>query len=283
MILNNLKAISATEDDFVVANYIVLFGGRDLEWVKRGPNPDGSMGEFFTKSTALESSYTEAGMLYMDWEHGYGKELDGPEAPNKDDVLGYVDWKTARKDDRGWWVERVLSRRNKYVKFLEELIRAGMIGTSSEPVQKSVVKGKDGEIKSWPLKRDTLTAEPAEPRMMTDNVVIALKHLSGKLKLPEVSADGLPTLAQKAGQLSEAMQELVSNTKGLVDGIDRPLTEKKRAELQNLLEQCSRLDAVRTDLKSVLAVPVDLPNVEAARLRYEMRERRQRLAHILGD
>jgi hypothetical protein len=283
MIINNLKAMSATDDELVVANYIVLFGGRDLEWVKRGPNPDGSKGEFFTEDTVLESSYTKSGHLYVDWEHGYGPDLDGPEAPVKDDVLGFVDWKTARKDKRGWWVERVLSRRNQYVKWLEELIQAGLLGTSSEPIQKGVVKGKDGKIAVWPLKRDTLTAQPAEPRMMTENVVVALKNLTGKLSIPgEMEVVGhQQTIAETAEYLGKALNELIDDTRGLLDSVDGPLSQKKRDELGKLLTLCDGMDDVRTSLKSVLFIPAGI--VEARRLQFEMAQKRQRLASILGE
>lgn len=278
MIINTLKAISDTPDEFVVANYIVLFGGRDLEWARKGPNPDGSLGEYFAKNVELESPYTQSGILYMDWEHGEGEQLDGPGAPSGDDVLGYVDWKTARKDDRGWWVERVLSRRNKYVKFLEELVRAGMIGTSSEPIQGKTAKGRDGGITVWPLKRDSLTVQPAEPRMMTDNVVIALKSLSGKLQVPQFP--NAPTMAEKAHALNKNLAQLLSDTTAVLSSADRPLTNTKRQELTELLETFSGLDAVRSDLQSALTAA---PIVGAKRALYELRERRSRLSRVLME
>jgi DNA-binding transcriptional regulator LsrR (DeoR family) len=92
-------------------------------------------------------------------------------------VLGRVDWKTAMVDEKGLFVERVLNRRNKYVRFLEELIRAGLIGTSTEAIPDGVVKAADGEIVAWPLRRDTLTVQPMDPRMIDDNVVTAVKAL----------------------------------------------------------------------------------------------------------
>ena len=173
---NTLKAIGKTEDELRVGNYIALFGGRDLEGVLSDRvNPDGSKGEFFTKATDFESAYTATGQLYVDWEHGFDAE---PGAPKSDDVLGLVDWSTVKADEIGLWAERTLNRRNTYMQFLEELIEAGMIGTSSEAVPGKVEKGADGEIIRWPLKRDTLTVSPMEPRMMTENTVAALKGLA---------------------------------------------------------------------------------------------------------
>lgn len=203
---NELKAIQMTTEELRVGNYIALFGGRDLEGiVTKRRNPDGSTGEFFTKNTQFESSYTDLGVLYVDWEHGYDEE-----GPDPDDVLGYVDWKTARMDEKGLFVERVLNRRNRYVKFIEQLIVDGMIGTSSQAIPNRVKKGVNGEIKVWPLKRDTLTVQPMEPRMITQNSLSALKALSQRhpaLKsivdqidlgaIPEVSRSKAVTTAQK--------------------------------------------------------------------------------------
>ena len=170
---NALKAISRTPDELRVGNYIVLFGGRDLEGVGSPRiNPDGTLGEYFTPDTVLESDHTKAGILFVDWEHGRDVE------PGHGDILGVVDWKTVRTDERGVWVERVLNRRSKYLQWLEELIDDGKIGTSSEPVQAGVEKAEDGKITCWPLLRDTLTVEPMEPRMMAENhLAVAYKSL----------------------------------------------------------------------------------------------------------
>jgi hypothetical protein len=169
---NALKAISRTDDTIRVANYIVLFGGRDLEGVASNRvNPDGSRGEFFTPQTDLSSFYTKAGVLYEDWEHAQGEAGD--------EVLGFVDWKTARIDDKGAFAERVLNRKNKYVRWLDELgwFDNGMLGTSSEAVPDEVEKRANGEIVRWPLWRDTITVAPMEPRMITENHLQAFKAL----------------------------------------------------------------------------------------------------------
>jgi HK97 family phage major capsid protein len=163
VIMNELKTIKKTDNELVVANHIVLFGGTDLD------------GERFTKSTMFESDYTATGRLYVDWEHGLD---DDKAAPKSNNVLGYVDWSTAKVDEKGLWVQRVLNRRNQYMQYIEPLIDAGLIGNSSEAVPSLVQKTKDGEITQWGLRRDTLTVNPAEPRMMTENVVSAIKSLS---------------------------------------------------------------------------------------------------------
>jgi hypothetical protein len=183
---NPIKAISRTPDELRVANYIVLFGGRDLTGARdksgrmtqydTGPrNKDGSQGEYFTKATRFDSDYTKADTLSIDFEHGYDPDEVGADSHA---VMGRVDWKTAKVDDRGVFVERVLNRRQKYVQWLEGLIDDGLIGSSSVAVPGRVQKAANGEIQTWPLMRDSLTVSPMEPRMLTANHVAAIKALS---------------------------------------------------------------------------------------------------------
>ena len=183
---NALKAISKTDEELRVGNYIALFGGKDLE------------GEHFTPETDFESSYTKTGVLYVDWEHGFGKTVDGKTSPGPDDILGYVDWKTTKVDDMGVWVERVLNRRNQYIQYIETLIEEGLIANSTEAVEAGVEKTKSGEIQKWPLRRDTLTVMPMEPRMMSENVISAVKGLAKAN--PKLEA----LLPQEVGETSSA-------------------------------------------------------------------------------
>ena len=160
---NPLKALSKSPNELIVGNYMVLFGGKDL------------VGEYFTKNTMFDSGYTDIGMLYVDFEHGLDPDGLGIDENN---VLGVVDWKSAKADERGIFVKRVLNRRAKYIDFLSELIDAGMIGNSSEAVRGKTLRKPNGEITAWPLKRDTLTLTPMEPRMITGNLIEAAKSLA---------------------------------------------------------------------------------------------------------
>ncbi len=172
---NCLKSVSKTEDELVVANYMVLFGGRDLEGIASPRvNPDGSKGEYFTKATEFESDYTATGQLLIDWEHRTQPDGVGPDA---EDVFGYVDWKSAIIDETGLFVKRILNRRNRYVKMLEALFDAGLLGSSSEPVQKGVAKRDNGEITTWPLQRDSISVSPMDYRMLKENHLQAVKAL----------------------------------------------------------------------------------------------------------
>lgn len=161
--MNSLKKLSQTDNELRVGNYMVLFGGRDL------------VGEFFTKGTRFDSNYTDLGMLYVDFEHG----MDAEDLGNSDDnVLGIADWKSAKVDDNGIFVERVLNRRAEYVQYLAQLIDMGVMGTSSAAIPGKTRKKSNGEIQEWPLMRDSLTVTPMEPRMVTTNILTAAKALA---------------------------------------------------------------------------------------------------------
>lgn len=177
---NALKAVEITDDQLIVENAIVLFGGRDLNGILNNgkKNPDGSRGEYFTKATQLESPYTESvGRLAVNWEHGlYEKQGE----PGQYDILGYVDWSSLKVTDVGAFVRRILDRRNQYVKLLEPLIEQGLISTSSEAIPDQVKKSANGQLQIWPLLRDTLTVAPLEPRMTKEfgeNVLAQIKAL----------------------------------------------------------------------------------------------------------
>lgn len=90
------------------------------------------------------------------------------------------------------------------------------------------------------------------------------------------------TLAEKTAQLSQDMTQLLNDLRGLVDGIDRPLSETKRQELTGLLELCSGWDAVRSNLAAILATqPARL--VSNRMTGYQLAEARKRLAYILKE
>lgn len=205
---NALKAIGQTDAELRVTNRIVLFGGRDLEGLlSERTNADGSLGEYFTSETALDSPLTRIGRLPVDWEHSRAPEGYDP------GTLGWVDWATAKADETGVWVERVLNRRNRYVQLLEPLIHAGLVGTSSEADTAGVEKAEDGRIVRWPLIADALTVTPMDPRMLAGNVVQAAKAL-GLLAEPEPEAkaegagDG-PADAGKAVDDGSQLQERI--------------------------------------------------------------------------
>jgi len=242
---NNLKSISKNDNELRVSNYIVLFGGRDLTAFRfmgnkqpKFKNPDGSAGEFFSKSVVLESDYTELGKVPVNWEHGTDPEGYGLDA---DEVLGYVDWKSARIDERGVFVERVLNRRKEYVKWLEDLIDAGLVGTSSEAVGKGIEIKENGEIIKWPLKRDTLTVTPMEPRMLSGNVLNAYKAL-GIIKDETPKGDKSQVTEAQAEQDKPERVVVPESNQNIIGVKTMELEETK---LQEMLAQAAEAGATK--------------------------------------
>lgn len=163
---NCLKAIGETDDYWILANHIFLWGNenqRDAEGLLSSrKNADGSVGEWFEPDVEWESDYTKSGVLYIDIEHG--REVAG-----KDQVIGLVDAKSAVKTNKGLFVKRLLSKQHAYTQWLKEMYDQGVrFSTSSEPVQSGVKKAVNGKIEVWPLKRDSVTFGPMEPRMVLD-------------------------------------------------------------------------------------------------------------------
>ena len=272
---NALKAISETPDELRVGNYIVLFGGRDLAGfgVVGNTNPvfknaDGTNGEFFTKDTELESPFTAIGRLPVDWEHGMQ-----PEEIERDDVLGYVDWSSKRIDDHGVFVERVLNRRAKYVTWVEQLVKAGLLGTSSESVHGKDRRKATGEITHWPLFRDTLTVLPAEPRMLDENAVAAIKALREHFGSAQASPDGKaqPSPAPDGAPEAQPAADATPNLKGLTNMDEKDikaLQDSVTALTATVTEQNATLAAVKAKLDAP-PIPVTVP----AEVKDEMAER----------
>lgn len=231
---NALKAVLESPYELVVENHIVLFGGRDLTGHALGKNKDGSLGEYFSKSTDLESDYTKTGRLYVDFEHGRDPDAIGN---NSDTVLGYVDWKTAQVDDEGVIVRRVLNRRHQYMKWLEPLIRAGLVGNSSQGVGGMIEKADDGEIKRWALKRDTLTVTPMESRMIDENAIAAIKALTNDIPY-----------------FKTVFSEFITPDAVLPDKDEKVVNHKLENKMEtNMDEKNNPTDTEKVDVKALIA------------------------------
>lgn len=225
------KAVSETDDELVIENHIVLWGS---------PEEKDLTQEFFTKETVFDSEFTKSNRIEVNWEHGEDPEHMGN---TPEEIFGWVDWKTAKVDDIGLQVRRVLNRRHRYMKWLETLIKAGLVGSSSQAVPHETEKSADGEIVRWPLFRDTLTVSPAESRMMTDNVVSALKALN----LPV--AQGVPSSSEESDEpdqgATQPIQPIMFTTKG---GKAMDLIATIKALVPSLTDEQVMLVATATSL-----------------------------------
>lgn len=261
-IKNALKTVRKTADELRVANYILLFGGRDLEFVNSGRNLDGSLGTFFSKSVDVESVYTKAGALPVGFEHGDDPDKTG----TANALLGVVDWKTARRDERGIFVERVLNRREKYVQFIEDLIEAGLIGTSSEAVPGGSKCLDNGEIVMWPLRGDTLTVQPCEPRMLAGNQLAALKALAKEFPSVQKLMDKFSNTVDSGGRGGDPRGARAGTALHAGRKTVKPTYQiKKGVTTMNILEAIKKLlPGLKPDQYDALAAILGLAGVEAS-------------------
>jgi hypothetical protein len=212
-------------------------------------------GEYFTKDT----DFGEAEGAPVYYQHGMDAKLGKRR-------IGRAKHKI---DDLGIWAEAQLNLRDEYEKFIYAMAEKGKMGWSSGTANHLVerqVSAKATWIKSWPLGLDdTLTPVPAEPR----NGAVPLKSWQ-----PEELG---VTIAERIEMLNAELKSLDADLSALVANIDRPLTETKRKELNELLELCSGLDAVRSDLKQVLDAEPHAKLVASRLISYQLSEARKRL------
>lgn len=244
---NALKRVGYKGSDdrwLIVENHIVLFGDETKTDLVE---------EWFSPETDLESDYTKTiGRLAIDFEHGL--KVDGPDAPGREDILGYTDWTTAKKTAEGWLVQSMLDRRNKYVQQFEPLIEERLIGTSSEASPEGVRVEKNGHIRRWPLKRNSLTVEPAEPAMLGGNALEAYKAL--KSLLPDLPGlDDLEAAGETAteGEAGEDVLETEAETKTSqhTSILEEPqMSEENTLDLEGLVTK-DEFEAVENDVKSM--------------------------------
>ena len=188
-----------------VGNYLLTYGKPDLEGHgSNRVNPDGSKGEYFTPETKWTSPYTESGTLHVDWEHG--GDVSTPELAGEHGILGYADVSTAKSDERGLFIERTLSRRNRYVDWLTDLIEAGKVGTSSQAIRGRTKRAEDGFIEQWPLFRDSLTVNPMQWENIGDLPESVINSLKALAEASPALANELKTAGIFAGADSEPVK-----------------------------------------------------------------------------
>jgi HK97 family phage major capsid protein len=260
-----LKFIKAEDNELVLDGPIVLWDGVDLD------------GQHFDTDTDFESSYTRTGRLLVDWEHGQEPDVDDEgkpiKQPGRDDLLGYVDRLTARKDDIGLLARHVLDRREVYVKeFIEPLAKAGMIATSSEAAIKGVKVLDTGKIRAWPLKRQSLTVWPAETRLFSDHQLQVVKslattypHLKGVILEAEGQKNAQESVKDQATETTTDTGEQEATDKNL---LQETIMSKEEGADTLYAERLDALDANQVKFAKSLDKVIDIlekePSTNAA-------------------
>lgn len=153
---------------------------------------------------------------------------------------------------------------------LDDAMGGFSIGYASQ--ESSYTEGGVRQLQKIDLFEVSLVAMPMNPQAIVTNV---------KDYLTIIGIHPDMTLAEKAHALNEGLQKLLSDTTAVIGSTERTLSQTKRQELTELLATFAGLDAVRSDLTTVLtAAPIS--QVSAKRTRYELAEARKRLAYILN-
>lgn len=240
--MNYFKVLDneTTDEQLILEGYIALFGGEDLT------------GEQFTKSTDFESAYTRRNAILIDWEHGLEPD-DVKVQPSRDDILGEIDWLTSRSDDIGILARHALDRRERYVsEFVEPLVRAGLLGSSSEAVPKGIQKTKDGKIAKWPLKRQSLTFNPAEVKLLVGHQLQVIKSL----------AKTYPALKSLIGEQENAGDDETGDTEPNNSDEVKIMSDETatlEAEIGKLKTQVEGLSELDENVKAILNKLDDMP------------------------
>ncbi len=248
--MNHFKILDeSTDNELVLEGYITLWGGEDLT------------GEHFTPETNFDSSYTRANTVLIDWEHGQRPD-DVKAQPDEDDIFGTVDWLTARNDDIGLLARHVLDRRQRYVsEFIEPLVKAKLLGSSSEAIPKSVQREPDGRITAWGIKRQSFTVNPAETRLLSDNQMQVIKSLAGSYpQLKTFLTDGKQAIEENEADEIVTEVEATAPTNETGENIMSEQTEDtavKTAEYQKANDE--RLAKIETGLSKVVEVLEAIP------------------------
>jgi len=245
---NPLKTIKRDDEQLIVGNYIIMFGDAQTKDFD---------GEFFTPQTDVTSPHTQIGKFPVDWEHQLMKS-DAPQG-----AIGFVDWTTAKSDDKGIFVQRVLDRRNQYIQMLDDagFFDDGLIASSSEANGRMVQKSRNGRIDKWPLIGDALTVTPAEPRMMKENQLHLLKSIGLEMELPETAQDTVSATVTTDDNTVSTLDIMENEIMSEETSIQELVTDAVKASLSGIGEMITEavdkaVDA-RQPLKTGLTVVED--------------------------
>lgn len=154
-----------------IKGYTFLWGNPELTDVEI---------EYFTPESNFWDEKMGKSARPLTWDHAQDKDFKG--SPIIGTISEFGD------DEIGRWYVAKLDTSHKYRKAIDELIKKGVLGTSSDSAPQYVVRERTGKstwLKEWPWFASALTNTPAEPRMIGS--LEFLKSLG--VTLPDVSED----------------------------------------------------------------------------------------------
>jgi hypothetical protein len=237
--------IKTLDDQGKVGGYLVRFTDADHKDLD---------GEYFTAKTYLGS--TEGNGVDAYFMHG--RSLDVPDDLNdkvKSEIKGFSEHvfssiKTTR-DAVGIFAELVLDLSDRYEEAVHTLVTKGKLGWSSGAISHLVRKGKDGELKRWPIGEASLTPTPAEPRNRAIPVKsldkIDFQMLADAIKGSEI--DDEEAVAESFETFDKAVSAIEKQTAKMQRNHENRVKEGRMLSTSNR----SKVKACRDSMSAVIA------------------------------
>lgn len=138
-------AVKALNDDGDrIGGYLALWGS---------PEAKDLQGDYFTPDTNFELDWSDRRPVL--YHHGLDGEMQTT-------AVGVMD--VIKADAIGLWAEAQLTKRNRYIAQVKQLVAKGALAWSSGSLPHLVKRAKDGQLLRWPIVEGSLTPTPAEPR-----------------------------------------------------------------------------------------------------------------------
>lgn len=185
-------------NDGRIGGYAVLFGDvntPDLE------------GEFFDTTTEFWLDAWDKRPLFYD----HGRDNATKSRP----IVGFID--RVVKDNVGIWIESQLEKSHQYYNAIQELVKRGVLGHSSDSIGEYIKRtymGKSVKINQWPLVGASLTVSPMDPRQL-EHPVEEIKSLGIEIPetmLPISPAKGDYTSYMEMEEKEEELKEAISES-----------------------------------------------------------------------
>lgn len=175
--LSYAKSLNIIVPDMAV-KYVALDEIKGYTFLWGSPSMTDVEMEYFTRESNFWDDRMGKSARPLTWDHAQDSEFKS--SPVIGSIVDFGD------DEVGRWYVAKLDRSHRYRKAIDELIKAGKLGTSSDSAPQYVQRVKTGKstwLKEWPWFASALTDTPAEPRMI-DSLEF-LKSLG--IALPEAS------------------------------------------------------------------------------------------------
>lgn len=242
--------IKTLDDQGKVGGYLVRFTDADHKDLD---------GEYFTAKTYLGS--TEGNGVDAYFMHG--RSLDVPDDLTDDvksQIKGFSEHvfsaiKTTR-DAVGIFAELVLDLSDRYEEAVHTLVTKGKLGWSSGAISHLVRKGKDGELKRWPIGEASLTPTPAEPLNKAITVKglepIDFSMLANAIKdlAEEPVADSFETFDKAVSAIEKQTAKMKRNHENRVKE-GRMLSTSNRQKVQACMDSLMALHGELSNLMSM--------------------------------